>query len=107
MGSRSLEKDFQAAFPQQSGQILQRIERRLTARDDDGLCGIGAGAVDYRIYVDRRKHPGVPCHFRIAPFAPDVTSTQTDEIGRFPGVKPFSLYGIKIFDQRKLLSAAE
>ena len=93
------EEDFEPLFAQRPGQHAQRVEQRLAARDDDGLCGAGRGACDNGGDVGRRVELRVPRVFGVAPAAADVAAAQADEVGRFPGVEPFALDGVEILDE--------
>lgn len=107
MRSGGFEKYFESAGRELFGQVIQRIQRRFAAGNDDRLRRERAGAFDDRIDFHGREKPGIPRHFRVAPPASDVASAQSDKIGRFSGMETFSLNGVKIFDERQFSSAAE
>ena len=58
--TRGFEEYFETPFRQPLRQIVQRIERGLPSRNDDGLRRIAAGPLDDRIDFDRRVEPGIP-----------------------------------------------
>ena len=87
--------------------IVERIEQRFAARDDDRTGRAGQRTVDDHLHVDGRVTAGIPRIFGVAPATAHVASAQTNEIGGFARVEAFALNGVEVLHERQSAAAVE
>jgi hypothetical protein len=107
MRTRRLKKYLQTLLAQTLRENTQRVQQRLTTRNNDSLRSTRLGASYDSIYIYGRKHLGIPRIFGITPTATHIATTQADEVCRLTRMITLTLNGIEVLYQRQLTTTIQ